>query len=656
MALLRNLTTLEIVQLQRQGCTAENWCLIKVRDHFSADTVINVQFSGRIEMGCMDGVFSQVGGFQKPCGIYRSTLHNCIIGNNCRIADATIASYTIGNNCLVEQVGGIYTDSHSSFGNGVEVEVLNEAGGREVMLYDGLSAQTAYIQAFYRHRPDTIKKLKALITQYSESVSSEMGTIGNDTRIVRCRLLKNIRVGASATVAGATRLENGTILSTPEAPTRIGDGVMAHNFIVAEGAAVRSGAMISNSYVGQSVELARQFSAVNSIFFSYSHCEHGEACSAFAGPFTVTHHKSTLLIAGYFSFMNAGSGTNQSNHLYRLGPAHQGILERGCKTGSNSYILWPSRVGAFSLVIGKHTHNADTSELPFSYLLENKQETYLLPGATLGNVGTIRDAQKWQKRNVMKGEIRTDMINCDLFTPYILGKILQAIEILKELKSKPADLYHYKGVRIKSSALETGIALYENAIHKHLGDCLLSRLENADFSSLMDVKHLLKPENEEGLGKWVDLAGLIAPQNKVDAILDQIDSNAFESPDSTNKAWKALHQEYDQLNWVWIIDKLEQQLGKKVAVWTTSDLIQIIEKCLEAVLEFNRQLLEDARKEFAPEIRTGYGIDGDQEIIDADFEAVRGDFEQHPVIVTLRDHSEKKKLISVSIIEKLKRL
>ena len=45
----------------------------------------------------------------------------------------------------------------------------------------------------------------------------------------------------------------------------------------------------------------------------------------------MTHHKSTLLIAGMFSFMNAGSGSNQSNHMYKLGPIHQGAMERGAK-------------------------------------------------------------------------------------------------------------------------------------------------------------------------------------------------------------------------------------------------------------------------------------------------------------------------------------
>ena len=105
-------------------------------------------------------------------------------------------------------------------------------------------------------------------------------------------------------------------------------------------------------------------------------------------------HKSSLLIAGMFSFLNAGSGSNQSNHMYKLGPIHQGVVERGSKTTSDSYILWPAKVGAFSLIMGRHVNHPDTSGMPFSYLIEHGNRSYLVPGANLKSVGTIRDAQK----------------------------------------------------------------------------------------------------------------------------------------------------------------------------------------------------------------------------------------------------------------------
>ncbi|MCK4489001.1 MAG: DUF4954 family protein, partial [Anaerolineales bacterium] len=41
----------------------------------------------------------------------------------------------------------------------------------------------------------------------------------------------------------------------------------------------------------------KQFSAENCAFFANCEGFHSEAVSLFAGPFSVTHHKSTLLIA-----------------------------------------------------------------------------------------------------------------------------------------------------------------------------------------------------------------------------------------------------------------------------------------------------------------------------------------------------------------------
>ena len=191
---------------------------------------------------------------------------------------------------------------------------------------------------------------------------------------------------------GTTQLENGTVLSNEGAPTMVGVDVQADDFIIAEGSQVTGGAVISRTFVGQGCKIGRQFSAEGSLFFANCEGLHGEACSVFAGPYTVTHHKSTLLIAGLFSFYNAGSGTNQSNHLYKLGPVHEGKLERGCKTGSFSYMMWPCRVGPFSVVLGKHTRTFDTADFPFSYIEATPDGRCLMtPGFNFTTVGTVRD-------------------------------------------------------------------------------------------------------------------------------------------------------------------------------------------------------------------------------------------------------------------------
>ena len=70
---------------------------------------------------------------------------------------------------------------------------------------------------------------------------------------------------------------------------------------------------------------------------------------------------------------------------------HQGLLERGSKTGSFSYLLWPSRVGAFTAVIGKHYANFDASDLPFSYITEEDAGSVITPAMNFFTVGTMRD-------------------------------------------------------------------------------------------------------------------------------------------------------------------------------------------------------------------------------------------------------------------------
>ena len=65
----------------------------------------------------------------------------------------------------------------STFGNGTEVAVLNETGGRSVKIWDRLSAHEAYIIALYRHRSKAIEKIENMVADYSKSLSSDKGTI-----------------------------------------------------------------------------------------------------------------------------------------------------------------------------------------------------------------------------------------------------------------------------------------------------------------------------------------------------------------------------------------------------------------------------------------------------------------------------------------------
>jgi NDP-sugar pyrophosphorylase family protein len=633
---------------------------VEVGAGFDAGRVSNAAFSGRIRMGRFEAVFPLPGGIRKQAGIRNATLHNCELADDVLIENVQnyIANYRIGSHTVIQNVDRILVDRKTTFGNGTEVAVLNETGGREVKINDKLSAHVAYILALYRHRPELIAQLNRMIDFYSRKHASETGDIGSRVVIRDAGLIRNVRIGNNAGIEGACRLENGSINSNEHDPVRIGHGVVAEDFIICSGSKVDDGVMLTRCFVGQACQLGHSYSAGDSLFFSNCHGENGEACAIFAGPYTVTHHKSTLLIAGMFSFMNAGSGSNQSNHMYKLGPIHQGIIERGGKTTSDSYLLWPAKIGAFSLIMGRHYRNPDTSDMPFSYLIESKDETVLVPGVNLKSIGTIRDAQKFPKRDKRKDPDKLDQINFNLLSPYTVQKMFAGVRILKDLQEhcgKTSDTYTYRSCKISNSALRKGLDLYDKAIRKFLGNSLISRLEH-HTASLQDIRRRLQPDTDEGLGSWRDIAGVLIPEQIVDTLLDRIESGKISKLKEINAFIENVHRNYYSYEWTWAWDKIRSYYRLSPGTITPEQIIRMIEDWKEAVVSLDRILYEDARKEFSLSSRTGFGADGNNDEQRLDFEHVRGNFEKNTFIASLLHHMEEKTCLGDKVIGEMNRL
>lgn len=654
----RALTSEEIKRLEAQACTATDWNEVQVAEGFTPEYIHHTRFSGKVRLGVFEGEFHLAGGVRKHAGLSYVTLHNVTVGDNCFIENVKnyIANYEIGESVFIENVDIILTDKKSRFGNGVEVSVLNETGGREVMIHDRLSAHQAYIMALYRHRPLLIERMKALIEAYAEAQASETGTIGNRVSIVNSGYIKNVRIGDCCEIEGAGRLKNGTINSNASDPVHIGYGVVCDDFIISSGAHIEDGTMITRCFVGQACRMGHNYSASDSLFFSNCQEENGEACAIFAGPFTVTHHKSTLLIAGMFSFMNAGSGSNQSNHMYKLGPIHQGAMERGAKTTSDSYILWPARIGAFSLVMGRHVNHPDTSDLPFSYLIEDKNTTYLAPGVNLRSVGTIRDAQKWPKRDLRKDPLRLDQINYNLLSPYTIQKMMKGREILKELarvSGETSETYAYQSAKIKNSALNKGIKFYETAIHKFLGNSVIKRLEKIQFRSDEEIRKRLLPDTSIGSGEWVDISGLIAPKSEIERLMSDIETGALSTVDQIHDRFADMHAHYYTYEWTWAYEKMLEFYQLDAERITASDICAIVRQWQDSVVGLDRLVYEDAKKEFSLTSMTGFGADGSKAEQKLDFEQVRGVFESNPFVTAVLEHIKVKTELGNELLDRL---
>ena len=639
----KNLTTEQIEALESQGCCAQDGGKVKVGKGFSTDRVVNVCFSGDVSIADNTGEIKSVSGIDKPCGIYNASIYDCTIGENTRIANVGvhIANYDIGVEVCIENVGTMQTNASATFGNGTEVNAVNEAGGREIVLFDELSSQFAYMICLHRYRPKLIEKLGAIAAEYVDSVRSDRGIVAAGAKISSANEMIDLKVGAFAVINCASSLVNGTVLSSQEAPTVVGNKVIAENFIIAECSSVVDGAILENVFVGQGCQIGRQFSAENSVFFANCEGLHGEACSIFAGPYTVTHHKSTLLIAGLYSFYNAGSGTNQSNHMYKLGPVHEGKLLRGTKTGSFSYMMWPCRVGPFSIVLGKHTSTFDVADYPFSHLEARPNgKCNMVPGLHLSTVGAVRDGDKWPKRDRRKGSVIRDLISFDVFSPYTVGRMIKAGNELKDLQkntAKDIEEVSIGGAIVKRLLLRMGQKYYKGSVERYLLEKVVNKADAAIKAGAASVGQALCSGEGVYDNEWVDLGGLLMPQKRLVKFEDMVENGSISTVEAMYTELRTIQQAYVSDEWVWVREAYKQVFDVDLDTVSTEEFIEIAQKFLKVKTKFFNLLDMDAEKEYSEQSQCGFGLDGGEDDVEKDFRGVRGVYADNKFSIEIKE-------------------
>jgi hypothetical protein len=325
------------------------------------------------------------------------------------------------------------------------------------------------------------------------------------------------------------------------------------------------------------------------------------------------------------SFYNAGSGTNQSNHLYKLGPVHQGILERGSKTGSFSYLLWPSRVGAFSVVMGKHYQNFDTTNLPFSYVNEEGGKSAIIPAMNYFTVGTFRDGAKWPRRDRRKHADKLDQIHFEVLSPYTVQRMIAGYKELKQLYAdtpRGQDAVNYNGIQLKRLLMKTCSRYYAMIIDKYCGDVIAQRILNE--------KDWRKATDSDASGPWVDVSGLICRQGRLNAAL----AEEYSDQSQLLQAFQELHAAYADDEWNWVLEAFPQVYDQELGSMSNTELLAFFEKWQSSSGKLLNMVIMDAQKEFDEVIQTGFGIDGERV---ADFTAVRGEYADNSFVADIQD-------------------
>jgi len=638
---LRKLHLEEIESLEKQGCIADDWTDIRVVDGFPPSHIQNVHFSGRVTIE-LQYPFKKS---DNDAGIYNSYIKDCVIANHVHISNVRyLSNYHVHEGATIRDVGSIQVKGETSFGNGTEVSAWNEGGGREVPIYDKLNSQIAYLIATRRDDQTFVDTMTDLIKGYGEKKKSNYGLIESNALIEHCTELLNIHVGPAAVISGVNLLNNCTISSLEDDPTFVGSGVTAKNSIILSGSKVDSGVILEEVFVGQGCRLGKQFSAEHCLFFANCEGYHGEAVGLFAGPYTVTHHKSTLLIAAMMSFYNAGSGTNQSNHMYKLGPIHQGVLERGSKTGSFSYMMWPCRVGAFSVVMGKNKANFDTSDFPFSYITEEGGTSWLTPAMNLITVGTKRDTDKWPNRDRRASEEKLDKINFKLFNPYIIERVIKGMDILSDLYEKTPkerDALNYKGIRIKRLLLKSCRKYYELAYKIFLGEMVFKGYDDFDKGLLREFENTLIDYNPEDVEiNWSDVGGMVSPNHLVREFIETVNKGTYKDLEDLGKGMDGFCDTCYEFEWYYFIHLLREREKLTGEENSREVLTRIIEDWKESKKRLNQLILTDSKKEFDQNSRISFGLDGDTDTRDKEFDSIRGVWEENSFVKQLQQEIE----------------
>lgn len=585
----RLLSDEEIGILEENGCTAEDWTSLNVDYDFNPAFIRNVRFYGTVNLGVFEKNIEVTNGFMKHSGISNATLRNVTIGDNCLIENVGcyINNYVIGDECCICNVATMETTAEATFGEGNTISVLNEAGNGNVVLFRGLTANIAALMVAHPDDKDLSAALKTMARNDISQRLADRGTIGNRVRITNTTEITNTNIDDNCEVNGACRLSDCTLAAAPDDSVYIGSGVICENSIIADGSSVLNSAKVFNCYVGEACQITNGFTAESSLFFANTYMANGEACAAFCGPFSASHHKSSLLIGCMTSFYNAGSCTNFSNHAYKMGPVHYGTLERGSKTASGSHTLLPATIGAFSMCMGKISGHPDTRRLPFSYIIGTGRDTVLVPGKNIATVGLYRDISKWPRRDVRMESAKNTLINYDWLSPFTINEIMEGREELGRLlriQGEDAAVYEYEGCKMSGKSLRRGLRLYDMAVELFIGEVLMSH----DLDDRCAVS---------GAGGWSDLSGLLLPSSEVERVIEKIKLGIISTVNDLTEVFVAYNDMYGEYLWTFTVSLIKYYLGKDEL--TEEDFELMRERGKAAREAWLDEIRRDAEKEFS---------------------------------------------------------
>jgi hypothetical protein len=188
------------------------------------------------------------------------------------------------------------------------------------------------------------------------------------------------------------------------------------------------------------------------------------------------------------------------------------------------------------------------------------------------------------------------------------------------------------------------------------GDQVVEKLKGANPGKSKDLTDLLKGGKEAIKGNWYDLAGMVVHETSLSQLIDSIKDKAVKSIQELEQSLSEIFAQYEDLKWSWSLQLLEDYHGVKASEIDKAFVIKLLEEWKTSSVKLNNMILKDAQKEFDASSKIGFGVDGDNDVRDKDFESVRGAYDSNKFVKQVIGESadiEKEAQSLIEMIEKL---
>ena len=442
----RNLRPEELETLVKNGNTAENWETVLVADQFSPHQVLNCQFFGLVRVGRLEEQYLTYHDMSIPVGLSNSLIINCDIGDNTAIHHVRyMAYYIISDHVILSNIDEMHVTNHAKFGNGIvkdgedeetriRLDLINEAGGRNVMPFDGMLPADAYFWAKFRDDGDLLERMGQMTQRMFDSRRGFYGTVGESCVVKNCRIIKDVKVGPAAYIKGANKLKNLTINSSPEEPTQIGEGVELVNGIIGLACHVFYGCKAVRFVLGDNSSLKYGARLIHSYLGDNSTVSCCELLNNLIFPAHEQHHNNSFLIASLVMGQSniAAAATIGSNHNSRS-PDGEIQAGRGFWPGLCVSLKHNSRFVSFVLLSkGDYPFEMDVP-LPFCLATNDvaADRLTLMPAYwwMYNMYALARNSWKFQARDARKHKRQN--VEFDSFAPDTAEEMFAAMAMLE---------------------------------------------------------------------------------------------------------------------------------------------------------------------------------------------------------------------------------